>query len=161
MARRKSAKPPAEPISITEIPLTVPDRTRRPPSSTGGKTLLDLIDERRAELGLLPDDNGKQTGSSKASPPLGKAVRIDGKDDSEVEEITNDELFGPVMQTVFYTVPLLTVLFCLDVLVYKQYRQEIIWEEIARRIAKSGPGGFSLPITLYSHLVNFYRRGLG
>lgn len=60
-------------------------------------------------------------------------------------EITVDELFGPVMQTMLYVVPLVTVLFWLDYLVYFQYRQEIEWWDITVRSVKGAPGMFWIP----------------
>ncbi|TGZ84341.1 hypothetical protein EX30DRAFT_393846 [Ascodesmis nigricans] len=168
MARRKSANPhpphssssssssssaskhPKDPITITELPLSLPDRTRKPPSETGHKTLLDLIDDRRVELGLTPD--GPPVAPSNLTTKRGEAVRIPpgealdvgNKDDGHksATEITTDELFGPGMQTFFYVVPLLTVLFWLDYLVYLQYRQEIAWADITSRCVKGAPAIF-------------------
>jgi hypothetical protein len=99
-----------EGVHVTEIPLRTPDYNSKPT----GKTLLDIIDERRPR-----DANGN---------PIGV---------TQEEEI---ELFGPGMNTLFFVVPLTILLFWLDVLVHIQYRQETEWNLIVSRCAKAFPG---------------------
>ena len=100
-------------LRVTEIPLATPAYGSKP----DGATLLDLIDAQR------PRDA--------AGVPLG-VTRAD--DEEEVE------VFGPVMNTLMYVVPVVIVLLWFDVLVHMQYRQDFDWKSISLRCAKSMPG---------------------
>jgi len=129
MARKHTPKtrPPTEPelsaprasfvtpegVTVSEIPLGMPDRGRKP----GGRTLLDVIDEKRPR-----DAHGN---------PIGATTK------EEVEEI---DVFGHAGNTFFFAVPLTILLFWLDVLVHLQYKQEAEWRLVVLRCVKAFPG---------------------
>jgi hypothetical protein len=104
-----------EGVRISEIPLSLPEYGSKPT----GRTLLDLIDEKRPR-----DTDGNPIGFS----------RKNGDDEEE------EEIFGPGMNTFFFAVPLTILLFWLDVLVHMQYRQEVEWRLILMRCLKALPG---------------------
>lgn len=113
MAKSKKAapsKPLKNEITIEELPLKNPIW-----SKPTGKTLVDLIDEKRPRN---PD-------GTPIEPHLAD------------EEIV---VFGPVMQTVTWTVPLAMLLFAFDVLVHQQYRQDVEYYMILGRVIKAVPG---------------------
>lgn len=87
-----------------------------------GKTLLDLIEEKRPR-----DADGNVISEKKAG---------------EEEEMGLEEVFGPGMNTLVIAVPMVILLFWLDVIVHMQYLQEIEWWSIAMRCLKGSPGMF-------------------
>ena len=104
-----------EGVTFTEIPMQMPNYGSAPT----GKTLLDIIEEKRPR-----DASGT---------PIGV-----GEEDEE-------EIFGHGANTFFFAVPLVILLFWLDVLVHIQYRQETEWKLIFGRCAKALPGIFYSP----------------
>lgn len=118
MAKSKkptSSKPFGDEITIQELPLKNPVR----PGPPGGKTLLDLIEEKRPR----------------------------NPDGTPIEAHQTEELvvFGPVMQAFSWTVPLMMLLFALDYLVHAQYREEVEINMILIRMFKATPGTPHLP----------------
>lgn len=107
-----------EGITVTELPLAHPDYDTKPT----GKTLLDLIEEKRPR-----DADGNVISEKKAG---------------EEEEMGLEEVFGPGMNTLVIAVPMVILLFWLDVIVHMQYLQEIEWWSIAMRCLKGSPGMF-------------------
>jgi hypothetical protein len=99
-------------VRITEIPMKKPEYGSKPK----GRTLLDLIDEKRPR-----DANGTPIGWSE-----------DG-----LEEV---EPFGPVMNTLIFAIPLMILLCSLDIVVHMQYRQDLEWSLILWRCIKAFPG---------------------
>lgn len=120
MAKSKnpaSSKPLGDEITIQELPLNNPVRSGPP----GGKTLLDLIEEKRPR----------------------------NPDGTPIEAHQTEELvvFGPIMQAFTWMVPLMMLLFSLDYLVHAQYRQEIEIDMILMRMFKATPGTSHLTLT--------------
>jgi hypothetical protein len=75
------------PETVSEVPVGIPDHARKP----GGRTLLDLIDEKR--------------------PHNAHGNPISATTTEEVEEI---DVFGHAGNTFFFVVPLTILLFWLD-----------------------------------------------
>jgi hypothetical protein len=104
-----------------EYLLAHPDR-----SGPKGKTLLQLAEERQAEL-----NKGKAT------------KRTVGDNTPEGEVPFDDDPIGPFGNAILYSISLSMLHFTLDVIVYSQYREEIVWSEILKRT------GTALPIFLF------------
>jgi hypothetical protein len=83
-------------------------------SGPKGKTLFDLAEERQREL-------------DKAKPGY---------------VADDDEPIGPFGDAILYSVSMAMLHFTLDVIVYNQYREEVVWGEITKR------AGSALPIFL-------------
>jgi len=98
-----------EGVTFTEIPMQMPNYGSAPT----GKTLLDIIEEKRPR--------------NASGTPIG------------AEEEDEEEIFGLGANTFFFVVPLVILLFWLDVLVHIQYRQETEWKLIFGRCAKALP----------------------
>ncbi|KAF2646417.1 hypothetical protein P280DRAFT_10450 [Massarina eburnea CBS 473.64] len=95
-----------------------PDR-----SGPKGKTLFDLADERQREL-------------NKGKP---------GREQMDGEGATADgEAIGPLGDAILYSVTMAGLHLTLDVLVYNQYREAIVWDEIIKRAASALPIFFFL-----------------
>lgn len=121
MAKSKksaTSKPFGDEITIQELPLKNPVRSGPP----GGKTLLDLIEEKRPRN------------------PDGTPVEAHQADEEMV-------VFGPGMQAFTWMVPLMMLLFSLDYLVHAQYRQEVEMSMILMRVFKAAPGTSRPPLT--------------
>lgn len=56
---------------------------------------------------------------------------------TDLEAIDEDGVLGDIGQTFFLTVPLEILMIGFDVLVYKQYREEIVYKEILFRALRS------------------------
>jgi hypothetical protein len=110
-AAERQGKPTTKVQTVDDIALELPNRKR-----PDGKTLFDLADERQAEL----DKNN----------PNVKRVPARDKDDDPL---------GPGGDAVLYGSSLSMLHFTLDVLVYQQYRQDILWKEICARTAVALP----------------------
>jgi len=102
-----------------EFLLKHPDR-----SGPKGKTLFQLAEERQAELDKLNPGRRKQKESN--TPPG--------------ERPFNDEdPIGPLGNAVLYSFSLASLHLTLDVIVYSQYREDVIWSEIFQRAATVFP----------------------
>lgn len=112
-----------------------PDR-----SGPKGKTLFELADERQREL-----DNGNPAKSNLAQGNTPSGERSFGDEDP----------IGPFGEAILYSVSLATVHVMLDVLVYSQYREEVMWSEIFQRAGTALPIFFAL---VYIMHVDFSRR---
>lgn len=106
--------------SIEDIALAYPTRKR-----PDGKTLFEQADERQAEI-------------NKTLPPE-RRVRIPAKDKDGDWEFMSDDPLGPIGDAVLYGSTLTMLHFTLDVLVYNQYRQDIVWREIFWRTGTAMP----------------------
>lgn len=120
----KAAGSSSKPKTMDDIILEQPNRTR-----PDGKTLFQLADERQAELDRA---NGR---------PTTVKIPMENEKDGDWEFMSDDPL-GAGGDAVLYGVSLTMLHFTLDVLVYNQYRQEIVWKEIWTRT------GIVLPILM-------------
>jgi hypothetical protein len=100
-------------ITIREIPLRKPDFGPRAP---GHKTLIDIVDEKRPR-----------------NPDGTPIVAHSASDEEEV-------VFGPVMTTMSFLMPLSMLLGGFDVLVHQQYGQDVVMEKVIWRVARAVPG---------------------
>jgi hypothetical protein len=129
--RRKAARDsPFLDQTQLNIPLAQPDR-----SGPKSKTLYELAAERQAELeasGFYKDDEKRKTGPN-------------GEDNSQfISSAEDDEPIGPLGDALVYAISLASVHFTLDVLVFNQYRQEIVWNEIWWKTLRMIPGLYVL-----------------
>lgn len=112
--------------SSNELDETAVNYILKHPDRSGpkGKTLFELAEERQKEL-----DKAKPAGwnakvkNASASQPV---------DDEEVP-------LGAVGDALLYSISMMAVHLTLDVIVYSQYREEIIWAEIIKRAATALP----------------------
>ncbi|KAH7139153.1 hypothetical protein B0J11DRAFT_36203 [Dendryphion nanum] len=95
-----------------EFLLQHPDR-----SGPKGKTLFDLAEDRQREI------NKTRPGYTSTGEPI-----------SETEDPV-----GPLGNAIFYAISLAMLHVTLDVAVYSQYREEVIWSEILQRAAMATP----------------------
>ncbi|EUC47336.1 hypothetical protein COCMIDRAFT_90436 [Bipolaris oryzae ATCC 44560] len=93
-------------------------------SKPKGKTLFDLAEERQRELDELNPARKAARAAAMASRPVG---------DDQGPPI------GPLGDSVLYSVSMAALHLTLDVLVYNQYREDIIWTEIIWRAATAWP----------------------
>jgi hypothetical protein len=120
--QRRSKKATTTPKPSEEVPLTLPDYDSRPT----GKTLLDLADERRAQL----------AGGTPFPKP--SSTTVDAKTEGEAA----DEDDGPLpalANALLYCVSLSMLHLTLDVIVLTQYAQEVVWSEVFGRLARLTP----------------------
>ncbi|KAF2873743.1 hypothetical protein BDV95DRAFT_593062 [Massariosphaeria phaeospora] len=102
-----------------DLLLKHPDR-----SGPKGKTLFELAEDRQRELNK------------------GKPVRwsLGGNNTPAGERPFNDEEpLGPVADAVLYAVSMAALHVTLDVIVYSQYREDVVWPEIFRRVGTAVP----------------------
>jgi len=112
-----------------------PDR-----SGPKGKTLFDLAEERQREL-----DKGKPA-----------KWKLDSDNTPPGERPFNDEdPIGPVGNAILYSVSLAVLHLTFDVIVYSQYREEVVWSEIFKRAATALPIFLTLVYLLH---VDFSKR---
>jgi hypothetical protein len=90
-----------------------PDR-----SGPTGKTLFDLAEERQREL-------DRANGVQRVYPSDGVA--------------SDEELIGPLGTAILYSLSLAALHITFDVIVYSQYREEIVWSEIFKRAGTAFP----------------------
>lgn len=117
---KESGKPVEPPTKTPKMKMAQPDRSR--PS---GKTLLDVYDEKKELLEQgQPFDKKYEDGL-----PRGESGNI-------LEAGLGDgEPIGPLGDAVFWAVCLTMFHFTLDVLVFNQYAQDIVWPAIIKRSA--------------------------
>lgn len=110
----------------SQIPMAQPDR-----SGPKGKTLLDIAEERTRSNAL----NSMMNSGQPFSPTLGDGLARDenGRVLLPARDEDQDPPIGQVGESFFLCTSLTMVHFTLDVLVYHQYAQEIVWSEIVRR----------------------------
>lgn len=113
-----------------------PDR-----SGPKGKTLFELAEERQRELDL---QNGKK-------PRLDK----DKDNTPPGERPFNNEPLTPLQVAVLYSATMAICHLTLDILVYSQYREDVVWREIFTRAATALPIFFLL---VYLAHVDFSTR---
>ncbi|KAF2398835.1 hypothetical protein EJ06DRAFT_531912 [Trichodelitschia bisporula] len=124
---RRSPKPTSHLDQSTTVPMAQPDR-----SGPRGKTLYELAAERQAEL------------------QGGTPFQPEGRERDGDWEFMSDEPLGAGGEAVVYTILLGMLHFTLDVLVFHQYRQEVVWKEILLRTASMLPALFLLIWVLHT-----------
>lgn len=97
-----------------------------------GKSLFELADERQRELD--------------AAKPKSRLV--------EVQEALNEPV-GAVGDALLYAISMTALHFTLDVIVYNQYRESILWDEIFKRAATASP---IFAVLVYLTHVDFSNR---
>lgn len=111
-----------------------PDR-----SGPKGKTLFELAEERQKEL-----DKSKPAGwNAKARNATSSAAAAE------------EDAIGPLGDALLYSTSMAVLHLTLDVIVYSQYREDIIWSEIFKRAATSLP---VFVLLVYLTHVNFSYR---
>lgn len=90
-----------------------------------GKTLFDLAEERQREL-----DKGKPVGWN-----------VGNKKGTASTATTDDDeaAIGPVGDAILYSTSMAALHLTLDVIVYSQYREDILWSEILKRASTATP----------------------
>lgn len=120
--------------TLDDLILSHPTRAR-----PDGKTLFQLADERQVEL-------------DRASGKEPRVTRIPVETQPEKDgdwEFMSDDPLGPWGDAVLYGSSLSMLHFTLDVLVYNQYRQDIVWKEIWTRTGVVVPILFFLVYVLH------------
>ena len=132
-AREASKSGQQQPSSAADIPMVKPDYAARP----AGKTLYQLAEERQA---LLAKGNPFPKATDELLDPSRKTASVVHRD-GDFEFMFN-EPFGAFANAVIYCFSLSMLHVTLDVLVLSQYRQDVVWREIAARIARMTPALF-------------------
>jgi hypothetical protein len=133
-ARDEAKHTPQLDQTSTGIKLGQPDR-----SGPKGKTLYDLAAERQAQL----EAEGFYEKHGYDKPQYDTQQFM-----SEADPI------GPVGEAIVYGITLAMLHFTLDVLVFHQYRQDILWGEIFIKTIKMFPGLFFVVYLLHSPTAN-------
>lgn len=123
-AAREQGKPIAAATSTPKIRMAQPDR-----SAPKSKTLLDLYEDRKSLL-----DQGQPF-----DPKYADGLARDEGGNILEAGLGDDKPIGPLGQAVFMSIALGMLHFTLDVLVYNQYAQEIVWPAIFKRTFKVLP----------------------
>ncbi|KAF2258516.1 hypothetical protein CC78DRAFT_113732 [Lojkania enalia] len=118
-----------------EYILKHPDR-----SGPKGKTLFELAEERQHEL-----DKGN---------PARRNINENNTPPGE-RPFNDEDPIGPVGDAILYSISLATLHLTLDVIVYSQYREDVIWPEIFKRAGTTLPIFFLL---VYLTHVDFSKR---
>jgi hypothetical protein len=110
-------------------------------SGPKGKTLFELADERQKEL-------------DKANPSKAKFVKVPvaSKPASSTDDVPP---IGPLGDAILYSTSMAALHLTFDVIVYSQYREDILWNEIVWRAAAAMPI-FALLVYL-THVEFSYR----
>ncbi|CZT19882.1 uncharacterized protein RCC_05738 [Ramularia collo-cygni] len=117
-AAKESGKPVEPPTKVPKLKLAQPDR-----SGPKGKTLLDVYEDKKSLL-----DKGRPFDAKYSDGvPRGESGNILDVGLGENEPI------GLVGEAVFWSVCLVMFHFTLDVLVYNQFAQEIVWPAVIKR----------------------------
>lgn len=141
-AAKGSGKPVEPPNTTPKIKLAQPDR-----SKPKGKTLLDIYEERKELLERGQPFDAKYEDFK----PRGESGNI-------LEAgLGDDEPIGPVGNAVFWAICLTMFHFMLDVLVYNQYAQEVIWSAIWKRSGTILPILFLVIYIMRSDLAMKFR----
>ncbi|KXT08973.1 hypothetical protein AC579_4036 [Pseudocercospora musae] len=118
-AAKESGKPIEPPSKQPKLKMTMPDYGAKPQ----GKTLLDIYEEKKDLLSKgQPFDKIYEDG----------LARDEGGNILEAG-LGDGEPIGPVGDAIFWSVCLVMFHFTLDVLVYNQYAQDVIWLAIFKR----------------------------
>jgi hypothetical protein len=127
-----------------QIPLSQPDR-----SGPKGKTLLEIADERTsARQGIMASGQPfqKSLGDGLARDENGR-VLLPARDAQQ------EQVIGPVGESFFLATSLAMIHFTLDVLVFNQYAQEIVWSSIVQRTALAYPMLFLVTYMMKSDII--------
>lgn len=126
----------------TEIDAEGVEYILRHPDRSGpkGKTLFELADERQREL-----NKGKPArwNINEGNTPAGE------------RPFNDEDPLGPFGDAILYSLSMATLHLTLDVLVYSQYREDVIWNEIIKRAASAFPIFFFL--VYLTHVDMAYR----
>jgi hypothetical protein len=141
--RRAARKDPSKLQSPSDVPMQMPDYDSKPTT----KTLLEIADERRAEL--LKQMDAKYPSSSSSSRATTAAQDTLPHKDGDYE-FPSTEPLGAFPTAVLYCMSLSMLHVMLDVLVLTQYSQEVIWSEIGGRMVRMTPALFMALWLLHS-----------
>jgi len=89
-----------------------------------GKTLFELAEERQKEL-----DKAKPAGRNATT----------SKSSAAEHRVEEEVAIGPLGDAVLYSTSMAALHLTLDVIVYRQYREDILWPEIFKRAATAMP----------------------
>jgi hypothetical protein len=148
-AAKQSGKHPS--TATINAASNIPDRT-----GPKGKTLLEIADERTAALqGMLASGQPfeKSLSDGLARDENGR-VLLPAKDSESDDE---DAIMGPCAESFFLATSLAMVHFTLDVLVFQQYAQEIVWPAIFQRTAIAYPILFLIVYMMKSEMANRFQ----
>jgi hypothetical protein len=120
-AAARDGKKKGDILTAADVPLAQPDR-----SGPKGKTLFEIADEKRAEM-------------AKKHPELFKNHAQDDELAERAARDFSDDPLGAFGEAILYSTTLTMLHFTLDVLVYNQYRQEIVWKDIFMKSGKVLP----------------------
>lgn len=138
-AAKESGKSVAPPTSTPKIKMEQPDR-----SQPKAKTLMDLYEDKKALLEHgQPFDNKHEDG----------LVRDEGGNILNAG-LGDEDPIGPFGNAIFWSITLAMIHFTLDVLVYNQYAQEILWTPIFQRTATILPVLFLLSFMMASEMAS-------
>lgn len=138
-AAKESGKPIEPPTKTPHLKLAQPDR-----SGPKGKTLLDVYEDKKSLL-----DQGQPFDTKYSDGiPRGESGNI-----LDVGLGENDEPIGLVGESVFWSVCLVMFHFTLDVLVYNQFAQEVVWSAVVKRTFTMLPILFLVVYILRSDLA--------
>ncbi|KAF2126547.1 hypothetical protein P153DRAFT_297801 [Dothidotthia symphoricarpi CBS 119687] len=123
--RAQASKPAIQPTTelseeSVNILLQHPDR-----SGPKGKTLFELAEERQRELDA---QNGRVR-----PPTVSDTATTTATDAADVVSI------GPLGDAILYSISMAALHFTLDVIVYNQYREALVWNEIVSRAGTAWP----------------------
>ncbi|KAF2489972.1 hypothetical protein BU16DRAFT_447233, partial [Lophium mytilinum] len=127
--RRAAAKKAGVPFEPTTHEPTISEKSiemlMAHPDRSGpkGKSLFDLAAERQAEI--RAQNPGKYPDEPSNTP--------------EGETPFDDDPIGPFGNALLYSISLCMLHFTLDVIVYSQYREEVVWREITTRTLTNFP----------------------
>lgn len=110
----------------SEVDSNTVDYILKHPDRSGpkGKTLFELAEERQRELDA---QNPKKYDITTNNTPAGE------------RPFNDEDPIGPLGNAILYSISLATLHLTLDVIVYTQYREAVIWSEILKRAATALP----------------------
>jgi hypothetical protein len=128
---KSSAKSTASTFQATdELDQSSVDYLLKHPDRSGpqGKTLFELAEERQKEL-----DKAKPVGWREKAEKAKRAA------EGTPAEAGEDEAIGPLGDALLYSTSMAALHLTLDVIVYSQYREDIVWDEILKRAGTAVP----------------------
>jgi len=127
-------------------PAYTEDKSQTSPSSSSSprvKTLYEIAEERQKELlekqrKLYPDSvkQSSRTVASRGGDSVWGGLFLPDRGGGAGDA---NEALGPFGEAIMYTFTLSVLRFTLDVIVFHQYRQEIVWDEIWSRSVSAVP----------------------
>lgn len=137
-AGKESGKAVEPPTKTPKLKLAQPDR-----SGPKGKTLLDVYEDKKTLLdqGTPFEENADEI------------MQMDESGNILDVGLGDNEPIGPVGDAVFWSVCLVMFHFTLDVLVYNQFAQEVVWSAVIKRTYTMLPILFLVIYMLRSNLA--------